>query len=190
MTGVEPKLDTGGGTSDARFIARFCPVAEFGLVGRAACTRWTSACRWRSCAALAASMPAVLAGVPAAPRRCVSARRVRRARAAGHRAAGRGRRTGWRSSARHGEAFLASLAPLIAFPGAGRRCWWRCMAAGRAAGSAGHGVRPARAAGAVLRAGALLGAGGAVAALRDGASTGASGRSRPGGPMLLVGLRC
>ena len=32
-TGIEPKLDTGGGTSDARFIARFCPVAEFGLVG-------------------------------------------------------------------------------------------------------------------------------------------------------------
>jgi succinyl-diaminopimelate desuccinylase len=32
-TGVEPKLDTGGGTSDARFIASYCPVAEFGLVG-------------------------------------------------------------------------------------------------------------------------------------------------------------
>jgi succinyl-diaminopimelate desuccinylase len=32
-TGIEPRLDTGGGTSDARFIARFCPVAEFGLVG-------------------------------------------------------------------------------------------------------------------------------------------------------------
>jgi succinyl-diaminopimelate desuccinylase len=32
-TGVEPTLDTGGGTSDARFIARYCPVAEFGLVG-------------------------------------------------------------------------------------------------------------------------------------------------------------
>ncbi len=32
-TGVEPRLDTGGGTSDARFIARYCPVAEFGLVG-------------------------------------------------------------------------------------------------------------------------------------------------------------
>jgi succinyl-diaminopimelate desuccinylase len=32
-TGVHPKLDTGGGTSDARFIARYCPVAEFGLVG-------------------------------------------------------------------------------------------------------------------------------------------------------------
>jgi len=32
-TGIEAKLDTGGGTSDARFIARYCPVAEFGLVG-------------------------------------------------------------------------------------------------------------------------------------------------------------
>jgi succinyl-diaminopimelate desuccinylase len=32
-TGVTPRLDTGGGTSDARFIARYCPVAEFGLVG-------------------------------------------------------------------------------------------------------------------------------------------------------------
>ncbi|MGA9869188.1 MAG: succinyl-diaminopimelate desuccinylase [Acetobacteraceae bacterium] len=32
-TGVEPELDTGGGTSDARFISRHCPVAEFGLVG-------------------------------------------------------------------------------------------------------------------------------------------------------------
>lgn len=28
-----PRLETGGGTSDARFIARYCPVAEFGLVG-------------------------------------------------------------------------------------------------------------------------------------------------------------
>ncbi|WP_338144404.1 succinyl-diaminopimelate desuccinylase [Neoroseomonas marina] len=32
-TGVVPALDTGGGTSDARFIARYCPVAEFGAVG-------------------------------------------------------------------------------------------------------------------------------------------------------------
>jgi succinyl-diaminopimelate desuccinylase len=32
-TGVTPALDTGGGTSDARFIARHCPVAEFGAVG-------------------------------------------------------------------------------------------------------------------------------------------------------------
>ncbi len=33
QTGLRPALDTGGGTSDARFIARYCPVAEFGLVG-------------------------------------------------------------------------------------------------------------------------------------------------------------
>jgi len=33
VTGRAPKFDTGGGTSDARFIARYCPVAEFGLVG-------------------------------------------------------------------------------------------------------------------------------------------------------------
>ena len=32
-TGIAPRLDTGGGTSDARFITRLCPVAEFGLVG-------------------------------------------------------------------------------------------------------------------------------------------------------------
>ena len=32
-SGIEPRLETGGGTSDARFIARYCPVAEFGLVG-------------------------------------------------------------------------------------------------------------------------------------------------------------
>lgn len=33
-TGREPELSTAGGTSDARFIKDFCPVAEFGLVGR------------------------------------------------------------------------------------------------------------------------------------------------------------
>jgi succinyl-diaminopimelate desuccinylase len=33
IVGREPALDTGGGTSDARFIAPYCPVAEFGLVG-------------------------------------------------------------------------------------------------------------------------------------------------------------
>ena len=32
--GRVPKLDTGGGTSDARFITHLCPVAEFGLVGQ------------------------------------------------------------------------------------------------------------------------------------------------------------
>ncbi len=34
VTALEPGLDTRGGTSDARFIAPLCPVAEFGLVGR------------------------------------------------------------------------------------------------------------------------------------------------------------
>lgn len=33
VTGRKPNLDTGGGTSDARFISQYCPVAEFGLVG-------------------------------------------------------------------------------------------------------------------------------------------------------------
>lgn len=33
VTKRTPKLDTGGGTSDARFIAQYCPVSEFGLVG-------------------------------------------------------------------------------------------------------------------------------------------------------------
>ena len=32
-TGAQAKLDTGGGTSDARFITRYCPVAELGAVG-------------------------------------------------------------------------------------------------------------------------------------------------------------
>ncbi|WP_207210728.1 succinyl-diaminopimelate desuccinylase [Lichenibacterium minor] len=33
-TGVAPALSTTGGTSDARFIVRDCPVVEFGLVGQ------------------------------------------------------------------------------------------------------------------------------------------------------------
>ncbi len=33
VTGVETELSTTGGTSDARFISRYCPVLEFGLVG-------------------------------------------------------------------------------------------------------------------------------------------------------------
>jgi succinyl-diaminopimelate desuccinylase len=32
-TGRKPELSTTGGTSDARFITRYCPVLEFGLVG-------------------------------------------------------------------------------------------------------------------------------------------------------------
>ncbi|MBM3649750.1 MAG: succinyl-diaminopimelate desuccinylase [Alphaproteobacteria bacterium] len=33
VAGVEPELSTTGGTSDARFIRRYCPVLECGLVG-------------------------------------------------------------------------------------------------------------------------------------------------------------
>jgi succinyl-diaminopimelate desuccinylase len=33
-TGIEPELSTTGGTSDARFIRRMCPVVEFGLPGQ------------------------------------------------------------------------------------------------------------------------------------------------------------
>ncbi len=33
VTGITPERNTAGGISDARFIARYCPVAEFGLVG-------------------------------------------------------------------------------------------------------------------------------------------------------------
>jgi succinyl-diaminopimelate desuccinylase len=33
-TGRTPVLSTSGGTSDARFIKDFCPVVEFGLVGK------------------------------------------------------------------------------------------------------------------------------------------------------------
>lgn len=33
-TGRTPEASTTGGTSDARFIARYCPVVEFGLVGQ------------------------------------------------------------------------------------------------------------------------------------------------------------
>ncbi len=34
VTGRKPDLNTKGGTSDARFIAQYCPVLEFGLVGQ------------------------------------------------------------------------------------------------------------------------------------------------------------
>lgn len=33
-TGLQPKLSTSGGTSDARFVKDHCPVVEFGLVGK------------------------------------------------------------------------------------------------------------------------------------------------------------
>ncbi len=34
VRGRPPRLDTSGGTSDARFIRRYCPVIELGIVGR------------------------------------------------------------------------------------------------------------------------------------------------------------
>ena len=34
LTRRVPELSTIGGTSDARFITKICPVAEFGLVGK------------------------------------------------------------------------------------------------------------------------------------------------------------
>jgi len=34
ITGRKPELSTTGGTSDARFIASYCPVIEFGLLGQ------------------------------------------------------------------------------------------------------------------------------------------------------------
>ena len=34
VTGAAPRFSTTGGTSDARFIRKYCPVAEFGLVGQ------------------------------------------------------------------------------------------------------------------------------------------------------------
>ena len=33
QTGAKPELSTGGGTSDARFVAQYCPVVECGLPG-------------------------------------------------------------------------------------------------------------------------------------------------------------
>jgi succinyl-diaminopimelate desuccinylase len=32
VSGAQPKRDTGGGTSDARFIAPFCPTVEYGVL--------------------------------------------------------------------------------------------------------------------------------------------------------------
>lgn len=34
LTGTRPELSTGGGTSDARFVAEYCPVVELGLPGQ------------------------------------------------------------------------------------------------------------------------------------------------------------
>ena len=34
VTGTRPELSTTGGTSDARFIKNYCPVAEFGMISQ------------------------------------------------------------------------------------------------------------------------------------------------------------
>ena len=34
VTGRRPEMTTKGGTSDARFVQRYCPVVEFGLVNK------------------------------------------------------------------------------------------------------------------------------------------------------------
>ncbi len=34
ITGLKPRMSTGGGTSDARFIHFHCPVIEFGLINK------------------------------------------------------------------------------------------------------------------------------------------------------------
>jgi succinyl-diaminopimelate desuccinylase len=34
VTGHKPAMTTGGGTSDARFVANYCPVVEFGMVNK------------------------------------------------------------------------------------------------------------------------------------------------------------
>ena len=36
ITGTLPELSTTGGTSDARFIQKYCPVVEFGLINESA----------------------------------------------------------------------------------------------------------------------------------------------------------
>src|SRR5690606_32809940 len=36
ITGIKPELSTKGGTSDARFIQKYCPVVEFGLTNTSA----------------------------------------------------------------------------------------------------------------------------------------------------------
>ena len=36
ITGKDAEISTSGGTSDARFIKSYCPVVEFGIVGKTA----------------------------------------------------------------------------------------------------------------------------------------------------------
>ncbi|WP_194744603.1 succinyl-diaminopimelate desuccinylase [Thermaurantiacus tibetensis] len=67
VTGVSPALSTSGGTSDARFIRRLCPVVEFGLPGETM-HRVDEQASLADIAALADVYDAVLRRVFAAPR--------------------------------------------------------------------------------------------------------------------------
>ena len=139
-SGVEPKLDTGGGTSDARFIARYCPVAEFGLVGATMhqADERVPVAELRDLARIYLRHPGGL------PRMSGPARGQRPRPGSivlGIARLARGRADGLRQFGATREAFLASLAPLVAFPLVGgvlmllggggldarcRTCWRRC----------------------------------------------------------------
>lgn len=67
VTGVRPALSTSGGTSDARFIRRVCPVVEFGLPGETM-HRVDEQASLADIAALADVYDAVLQRVFSAPR--------------------------------------------------------------------------------------------------------------------------
>ena len=66
VTGLTPQLSTTGGTSDARFIARHCPVVEFGLVN-ATMHKLDEAVAVADLATLAAIYAGVIRGMQAAP---------------------------------------------------------------------------------------------------------------------------
>ena len=126
----------------------------------------------------------------------VRAASVSCAASCGWRAAGR---TASTSSPDTPQGFLASLAPLIAFPLVGdpAACWLGGDGTRRAHRSARHVVRPAGPTGAVVRAGAAMGARRRLAALRHGvqlvpvaaARAGRGAADRAGG-MLLQRSAC
>ena len=111
VTGVTPEQNTGGGTSDARFIARHCPVAEFGLVG--ASMHQADEC-----------VPVEELRQLAASLRSVDRRHLRMI-LRGLLLLARGGRAGMKEFDNSADALAASLAPLIAFPlvGAALRLW-------------------------------------------------------------------
>ena len=110
-TGIEPKLDTGGGTSDARFIANYCPVAEFGLVG-ATMHQSRRMCAGRRTARSGADLSGHHRGLPGMSRGAVPRKNI----LVGILRVARGRADGIGHFGSSPQAFLSSLAPLVAFP--------------------------------------------------------------------------